>query len=374
MRRQQNRRLAKDSPAATDRSAEYDRITDAYLFGLLNGRLQMGVPFYLSPCLMSNTPGAPAAAAPPSFEEHAGEHAALEKLLGLLTLERIEDNIFRGQSHDIGSGSVFGGQAVGQALRAASYTVEEDRPAHSLHGYFILPGDPRAPIVYDVERIRDGRSFATRRVVAVQHGRAIFNMAASFQAREEGFAHQMDAPEVPGPETLKSEEALRREAAERAGASRSSSRGKSRAAEHRRALTTQPWPIAFHPVTPADPLRPEPRPPRQQAWIRANGPLPDGDDALHRALLAYASDYALMGTSLLPHGLSFLQEDVMVASLDHALWIHQPFRMDEWLLYAMESTVASSARGLNRGAFFRQDGTLVASVTQEGLMRRRGPS
>ena len=317
---------------------------------------------------MSNA-SSTSAAADSSFEEHAGEHAALEKLLGLLTLERIEDNLFRGQSHDIGSGSVFGGQAVGQALRAASYTVEADRPAHSLHGYFILPGDPHAPIVYDVERIRDGRSFATRRVVAVQHGRAIFNMAASFQAREEGFAHQMDAPEVPGPETLKSEAALRREAAERAGAFE-----ESRAAEYLRALTTQPWPIAFRPVAPTDLLRPKPRPPRQQAWIRANGPLPDGDGALHRALLAYASDYALMGTSLLPHGLSFLQEDVMAASLDHALWFHQPFRMDEWLLYAMESPAASSARGLNRGAFFQRDGTLVASVTQEGLMRRREAS
>ncbi|BCR04713.1 acyl-CoA thioesterase II [Desulfuromonas versatilis] len=279
----------------------------------------------------------------------------VQDLVKHLTLERLEENLFRGESRDVGQKSVFGGQVLGQALMAAARTVE-GRQAHSLHGYFLLPGDPRAPIVYDVERIRDGRSFTTRRVVAIQHGRAIFNMAASFQIREQGVEHQAQMPEVPGPEGLADKAELGRRAAERASG-------------RVRRFLLQPRPIEFRPVAPDDPLEPEPRPPQRQLWLRAAAALPD-DPALHQAVLAYASDFSLLGTAFLPHGLSFLQRQVQAASLDHAMWFHREFRLDDWLLYAMDSPSAGNARGLCRGSIFTRDGKLVASVAQEGLIRK----
>jgi len=282
----------------------------------------------------------------------------VDHLLHLLNLERIEENIFRGPSRDIGSPTVFGGQVLGQALRAAAYTVPPERRAHSLHAYFILPGDPNAPIVYLVERLRDGRSFTTRRVTAIQHGRPIFNLSASFQIEEPGVAHQDPMPEVPPPEELISEAELRRQLAEQVP-------------EVLRPFLLHERPIEIRPVEPVNLMFPEKRPPRRHAWIRAAGTLPDDDAALHQSVLAYASDFGFIGTAMLPHGLSFLQPHVQAASLDHAMWFYHPFRADEWLLFSMESPVAAHARGLNRGLFFRRDGTLVAAVVQEGLMRIR---
>ncbi len=281
----------------------------------------------------------------------------IQQLLHLLELERLEENIFRGPSRDIGSPSVFGGQVLGQALRAATYTVPSERQVHSLHAYFILPGDPNAPIVYLVERLRDGRSFTTRRVTAIQHGRPIFNLAASFQVDEHGVMHQDPMPDVPPPEALISEAELRRQLAEQAP-------------EVLRPFLLHERPIEIRPVESTNLLFPEKRPPRRHVWLRTAGKLPD-DPALHQSVLAYASDFGFMGTAMLPHGLSFLQPHVQAASLDHAMWFYHPFRVDEWLLFAMESPVAAHARGLNRGLFFRRDGTLVAAVVQEGLMRIR---
>jgi acyl-CoA thioesterase-2 len=283
----------------------------------------------------------------------------LDDLRRLLDLERIEHNIFRGQSKDIGSGSVFGGQALAQALVAASRTVDdEERSPHSMHGYFILPGDVTAPIVYEVDRIRNGNSFTTRRVVAIQHGRAIFNMSASFHVPEEGANHQSDMPDVPAPEDLPRELDLLREIAHRIP-------------EDRRSFFTEERPIEFRPVDPvSDPFAPEPTAPRRHLWLRARGPLPD-DPLVHQSVLAYASDYGLLGTALRPHGLTFATPGLQLASLDHALWFHRPVRADRWLLFAMDSPSASGARGFTRGQIFDNDGTLIASVTQEGLMRRR---
>jgi acyl-CoA thioesterase II len=280
-----------------------------------------------------------------------------ENLIGLLDLEPIEYNIYRGRNRDIGTGRIFGGQVLAQALVAARRTIEEDRVAHSLHGYFILPGDLDIPVVYFVDRLRDGRSFTTRRVTAIQHGHAIFNMSASFQVVEEGLEHRAEMPDVPEPESLASELDLIREMADRIP-------------EDLRPVLTQDRPIDFRPVDPIDPFHPETRPPQRYIWLRAIGRLPD-DVLIHQAILAYASDYGLLGTALLPHGYSFRQPQIQVASLDHALWFHRPFRVDEWLLYAMDSPNASGARGFVRGSFFTRDGILVASVAQEGLIRLR---
>lgn len=282
---------------------------------------------------------------------------SVEDLLALIDLEPLEINIYRGQNRDIGSGRVFGGQVLAQALVAARRTVEEDRTAHSLHGYFILPGDLHAPIVYFVDRLRDGRSFATRRVTAIQHGRAIFNLSASFQVREEGREHQADMPDVPPPDDLPSEVDLVRAHADRIP-------------EPLRSVLTQDRPIDFRPVEPMDPFSPEPRPPRRHYWLRSVGPVPD-PELLHQAILAYASDYGLLATALQPHGLSVRAPGLQVASLDHALWLHSAFRVDEWLLYAIDSPAAAGARGFARGSIYTQDGRLVASVAQEGLMRLR---
>ncbi|HEX6940964.1 MAG TPA: acyl-CoA thioesterase II [Longimicrobiales bacterium] len=281
----------------------------------------------------------------------------VENLLRLFDLEPIEVNIYRGRNRDIGTGRIFGGQVLAQALIAARRTIEEDRTAHSLHGYFILPGDLQIPVVYFVDRLRDGRSFTTRRVTAIQHGRAIFNMSASFQVSESGPEHQIEMPDVPPPESIAPELALIREMADRIP-------------ESLRNVLTQDRPIDFRPVDPVDPFRPEPRPPVRYMWLRTIGSMPD-DLLMHQAVLAYASDYGLLGTALLPHGLSFRMPNLQVATLDHAIWFHRPFRIDEWLLYAMDAPTAGGARGFTRGSFFTRDGTLVASVAQEGLTRVR---
>ncbi len=283
----------------------------------------------------------------------------VDDLLLLLDLEPLEVNIYRGQNRDIGSGRVFGGQVFAQALVAARRTVEGAREAHSVHGYFILPGDLKAPIVYFVDRLRDGSSFTTRRVTAIQHGQAIFNLSASFQVGEEGIEHQEPMPTVPPADNLTSELELIRDMA-------------SRIPEMLRPVLTQDRPIDFRPVDPLDPFDPTPRPPLRHVWFRSLGALPD-DPMLHQAVLAYASDHGLLGTALQPHGLSFRSPGMQLASLDHSLWMHRPFRVDEWLLYSMDSPIAAGARGFVRGSIYTQDGTLVASVAQEGLMRIRKP-
>ncbi len=282
----------------------------------------------------------------------------VKELVDLLDLETIEHNLFRGQNRDIGSRSVFGGQVVGQALMAALRTLDETRHTHSLHAYFLRPGDMNAPIVYEVVRIRDGGSFTTRNVVAIQHGEAIFSMSVSFQRPEKGLEHQYHAmPDVPAPESLESEHDIRKRMAERID-------------ERVRQVFLRPRPIEIRPVDPVDFFQPEARDPRKRIWFRVPDQLGD-DRALHHALLAYASDFALLGTGMLPHRLSFLDPNVHAASLDHAIWFHHPFRMDDWLLYDMESPCAAHARSFNRGMIYSRDGRLVASVAQEGLMRAR---
>ena len=283
----------------------------------------------------------------------------LNELVDLLSLERIEENLFRGRSQDLGWGQVFGGQVLGQALSAAAQTAPPERPVHSLHAYFLRPGDVSRGIIYEVDRIRDGKSFTTRRVKAIQNGRAIFSLSASFQRQEQGFEHQDPMPEAPGPQGLASHLELMRQ----------------RADELPAALRT--WaladrPIETRPVEPHDLLQPQPCPPTHLVWYRTTGALPD-DPALHRYLLAYASDFHFLVTALQPHGASWLSRDMQVASLDHAMWFHRDFRLDDWLLYDIDSPTATGARGLSRGRFFRRDGTLVATTMQEGLIRdRRG--
>jgi len=281
-------------------------------------------------------------------------HPVLEDLIGLLRLEQIEDNIFRGDSRDIGSPQVFGGQVIGQALSAAQNTVD-DRVAHSLHAYFLRRGDVNAPIIYEVDRSRDGGSFSNRRVVAIQHGRPILNLAASFQIPEEGLEHQFEMPDVPGPEGLKDLTEVAKDMLEYIPS------------KMRRFLTDK-RPFEFRHVEPVDFEHPGKLPPRRHVWIRAVSRLPD-NPVLHQNLLTYVSDYELLGVATLPHGLSFTRGSVIMASLDHALWFHSEVRMDEWLLYAMDSPSSSGARGLARGQLFTEDGRLVASTTQEGLMR-----
>jgi acyl-CoA thioesterase II len=280
----------------------------------------------------------------------------LDILLDLLDLERLELNLYRGLNRDIGSGRVFGGQVLAQALVAAGRTVE-GRRAHSLHGYFMLPGDVSTPIVYQVDRIRDGRSFTTRRVLAIQEGREIFSMLCSFHADEEGIEHGAALPEVPAPEALPRELDLVRAMA-------------GRIPEHLRAIYTQDRPIDFRVVDPVDPFAPDRRDAVKHTWFRAEGTMPD-DPILHQAVLAYASDYGLLSTALQPHALSLMMRRVQAASLDHAVFFHRPFRVDEWLLYAMDSPAASGSRGFTRGTLHTRDGTVVASTVQEGLLRLR---
>jgi acyl-CoA thioesterase-2 len=280
---------------------------------------------------------------------------AIAEILDLLDLERLEENLFRGRSPQVHWQRVFGGQVIGQALVAACRTVEDRKP-HSLHGYFLLAGDPTVPIIYEVDRIRDGRSFTTRRAVAIQHGRPIFALTASFQVDEPGFDHAMSMPEVPPPEGLP-------EIAEVMSAIPSMP-------QLVRAWYERERPIEIRPVDMGRRFRSaDGGDTGFQVWIRTTGPLPD-DPAIHRCVLAYASDLTLLDTSLVPHGRSVLEDAIQAASLDHALWFHRPFRADEWLLYAQDTPSASGARGFARGLVYDRAGRLVASVAQEGLVRQ----
>ncbi len=282
---------------------------------------------------------------------------SLTDLIALLDLETIELNIFRGQSRDIGNPQVFGGQVLGQALTAASRTIEA-RVVHSLHAYFLRRGDVDAPIVYEVDRARDGGSFSVRRVVAIQHGRPIFNMAASFQAVEEGLEHQATMPDVPGPEDLLDISQIVEKMPD------------SIPVRVRRFLSYE-RPFQVRPVRWERFMASKDSEPVRHVWFKAGEPLPD-DPHLHQRLLAYMSDYELLGTATLPHGLEIFEQKLQMASLDHAMWFHRPCRVDEWLLFSYDSPSASGARGLSRGQLFNEAGVLVASTAQEGLIRVRG--
>lgn len=284
--------------------------------------------------------------------------SAVAALLSILDLEQLEENLFRGLSPKDGWQRVYGGQVLGQGLVAAGRTVQDSRSAHSLHAYFLRPGDPALPILFQVERVRDGGSFSTRRVTAIQHGQPIFVMSVSFHKKEgDAFEHASAMPSVPPPEEVTgAEEAMR-------------SLG-SRLPAAMRAYWQSERPIDLRPVDLARYLSREPREPLQYIWLRTNGLLP-ADARIHQCALAYASDFTLLDTALIAHGKLLFDADIQLASLDHALWFHRPFRADEWLLYAQDSPSAHGARGFCRGSVFSRDGTLVASVAQEGLMRRR---
>ena len=280
---------------------------------------------------------------------------ALDDLITLLDLEQLEVNLFRGVSPDERQQRVFGGQVAGQALVAAGRTVEPGHPVHSLHSYFLRPGDPSVPIVYEVDRIRDGRSFTTRTVKAIQHGRAIFSLSASFQVRESGPEHQDAMPEVVPADSLGTLQEQLAPYADRFG-------------PDFRDWILRERPIDSRPTMLPSWIDPSPRAPDQDVWIRANGRLPD-DPLLHVCVLAYASDLTLLDTAMLPHGANFLDGRFQIASLDHAIWFHHEFRGDEWILYHQHSPMAAGARGLASGQFFTADGRLVATAMQEGLMR-----
>ena len=280
----------------------------------------------------------------------------LQDLVNVLTLERLESNLFRGQSRDIGSAQVFGGQVLGQALAAASATIE-GRMVHSLHAYFMRRGDFDAPIVYEVDRARDGHHFSTRRILAIQHGEQIFNMSASFQIAEQGREHQAGMPDVPGPEALKDSGDYTRDLLPQLP-------------ETLRRLLENKRPFEFRPVQPPSFLSNQPQPALIQIWFRAIDRLPD-DEVLHRCVLAYASDCNLLYAAMRPHGLSHATPNIAIASIDHAMWFHHDVRVDEWLLYSVDSPSASGGRGFVRGSIFRADGRLLASIAQEGLMRVR---
>ena len=283
---------------------------------------------------------------------------ALSNLLALLNLEKIEEGFFRGQSEDLGLRQVFGGQVVGQALYAAKETVPVDRLVHSFHSYFLRPGDSQKPIVYDVETLRDGNSFSARRVAAIQNGKPIFYMTASFQAPEPGFEHQKTMPAAPAPENLKSETEI------------------AMAFEKLLPQTLKEKflcekPLEIRPVVFHNPMQGHVDEPVRQVWMRANGKMP-ADLRVHQSLLGYASDFNFLPVALQPHGVGFLEPGMQVATIDHSMWFHRPFDMNDWLLYSVESTSASSARGFVRGEFYSRDGVLVASTVQEGVMRKRG--
>jgi len=281
-------------------------------------------------------------------------HSSLSEVIDLLTLERLEDNLFRGESRDIGSPQVFGGQILGQALSAANRTVE-DRIPHSLHAYFLRPGDFNRPVVYQVERSRDGGSYSNRRVVAIQHGRPILNMAASFKTHEDGLEHQASMPEVSGPEGLTSLTDINRAMLDKVPE------------KMRRFLAHKP-PFEFRPVEAPKFIEPDVRRPVKNIWMRACGELPD-DPELHRNLLAYVSDYELLGTSTLPHAIDFSTKPLLMASLDHAMWFHRDARVDQWLLYTFDSPTSTGGRGFSRGHIFTRDGLLISSTAQEGVIR-----
>ncbi|MCW2543935.1 MAG: hypothetical protein JWM40_1487 [Frankiales bacterium] len=278
----------------------------------------------------------------------------LDRLVELLDLETIEVDIFRGRQPTESLQRVFGGQVAGQALVAAGRTVPEDRPVHSLHAYFLRPGDPSVPIIYEVDRIRDGRSFTTRRVVAIQHGKAIFNMSASFQVVEQGLEHATPMPDVPDPESLQTIQQRMAAYADELGG-----------------WFSRPRPIDIRYVTdPPRVIRDQGGvgEPRSQVWMRADGRMPD-DPLLHVCAVAFASDMTLLDSTLLSHGLAMGKDPVMLASLDHAMWFHRPFRADERFLYDQDSPATSGGRGLARGSIYTQDGKLAVSVVQEGLIR-----
>lgn len=291
-----------------------------------------------------------------SLATDAALGAALKQVL---TVEPVEENFFRGIATPGGRGRSFGGQVIGQALMAATGTVAPEQPVHSLHGYFMRPGDATKPVLYRVVRDRDGRSFATRRVVAIQNGQPILNLAASFHVQEPGLRHQDAMPDVPAPEELENEEQL-------------GQRLKDQLPEVFLKWLLTPRPIEMRPVEPRPPFSRGAREAVQHIWLRVRGSIGD-DPTMHRAALAFASDFGLLGTSTLPHGKGFADADMQFASLDHALWIHDDFRMDQWLLYAMDSPWAGRARGFNRGRVFTRNGRLVANVAQEGLIRQVTP-
>lgn len=282
---------------------------------------------------------------------------ALRSLIELLDLEKLEENLFRGASPAYGWQRVYGGQVLGQALVAASRTVEEDWPAHSLHAYFLIGGDPGHPIIYEVERIRDGGSFTTRRVKAIQHGRPIFAMSVSFHKHEESFEHHSTMPDVPAPDDLPSEQELRAQLLPSLP-------------ENMKSYWQHERPIEMRPTNISRYLDRQKREPAQSIWLRANGALPD-DPRLHQCVMAYASDFTLLDTALIAHGKLLFDTDIQLASLDHSIWLHRPFRMDDWMLYVQDSPSAGGGRGFCRGSLYTKDGVLVASTTQEGLMRRR---
>jgi acyl-CoA thioesterase-2 len=277
-----------------------------------------------------------------------------KELLQLMELEPLEVNLFRGESRDIGTPRVFGGQVLAQSVIAASRTVEEGS-IHSLHAYFLRAGDASAPIVYNVERNRDGRSFKSRRVVAIQHGRPIFTLAASFQLEQEGIDHQFEMPDVPMPEDLSSESNIPEDRLEQV-------------TPLLRRWFSRTGPFDFRPTQQRDLFKPQPQPPYSNIWFRLNGKI-DATDEMHRALMAYASDFHLVGTATLPHGISFIQDDLMMASLDHGMLFHRPARVDDWLLYSCDSPSSSGGRGLARGLIYDRSGRLVASTIQEGMIR-----
>lgn len=281
----------------------------------------------------------------------------LTELVSLLQLEKIEDGIYRGQSQDIGFKALFGGQVMGQAVAAAIETVEPDRLIHSLHSYFLRAGDSNKPVVYEVENLRDGKSFNARRIKAIQNGKAIFYMTASFQVAEVGFEHQDVMPDVPAPDLLPSYNDF---ILENQKYIPESVRGKFLAER----------PVELRPIQKYNWVKPEKSPALHQMWIKANGSLPD-DPNIHACMLAYCSDFQFLTTSLMPHGASYWTPNFQMASIDHAMWFHRPFRVDEWLLYSTDSPSACGGRGLVKGQIFNQKGELVASTMQEGLIRQR---
>jgi acyl-CoA thioesterase-2 len=288
--------------------------------------------------------------------ERATEPEALvRQLIDLLDVEEIDTDLYRGPRQPGGVGRVFGGQVIGQALQAAQRSVEGDKVAHSLHAYFMRPGDEDHPIIYRVVRDFDGRTFANRRVIAMQKGQPILNMAASFQLPAEGLHHQEAMPDVPGPDELRSERDLREEIQDAVP-------------EKLRRFFLRARPIEIRPVNPRNWFKPAKTEPLQHSWFRVAAPLPD-DLALHRAMLGYASDMTLLGTCMMPHGVTWMDGRVQTASLDHAVWLHEPFRFDDWLLYTTDSPWSGHSRGFNRGRIYSRDGRLVASVAQEGLIR-----
>jgi acyl-CoA thioesterase-2 len=291
------------------------------------------------------------------MSQPSGQTKPMQELIERLDLEKLEENLFRGSSPQNGWQRVFGGLVIAQALMAAQRCVDPDRIVHSLHAYFMRPGDPSIPIVYQVERIRDGSSFTTRRVVAIQHGKAIFSMSASFQVEEPGFDHQIQIPNVPTPETLMGEAEFRAAFLAHAPETVKKYWGRER-------------PIEIRPTSLTHYVSREKLEPEAHIWVRASGIVPD-DRHYQAAILAYLSDMTLLDTSLYAHGTSIFDPELQAASLDHAMWFHRPCRLDDWLLYTQDSPSASGARGMTRGSIFTRDGRLIASVAQEGLIRKR---